>query len=84
MTPMPDTQTTEYSATQLVYNRKFKLSHFNSIQISIFVFGTLPLVRRVNGVIGVNRVTWESGVNRVNWETEVIGVNGVNVMNGMN
>ena len=66
---MPDTQTTEYSATQLVYNRKFKLSH----AISIFVFGTLPLVRRVNGVIGVNRVTWESRVNRVNWETEVIG-----------
>ena len=79
MTPMPDTQTTEYSATQLVYNRKFKLSHATSI----FVFGTLPLVRRVNGVIGVNRVTWESGVNRVNWETEVIGVNGVNVMNIM-
>ena len=45
MTPMPDTQTTEYSATQLVYNRKFKLSH----AISIFVFGTLPFVRRVNG-----------------------------------
>ena len=79
MTPMPDTQTTEYLATQLVYNRKFKLSH----AISIFAFGTLPLVRRVNGVIGVNRVTWESGVNRVNWETEVIGVNGVNVMNMM-
>ena len=48
MTPMPDTQTTEYLATQLVYNRKFKLSH----AISIFVFGTLPLVRRVNGVMG--------------------------------
>ena len=80
MTPMPDTQTIEYSATQFVYNRKFKLSH----TISIFVFGTLLLVRRVNGVIWVNRVTWENGVNRVNWETEVIGVNGVNVLNGMN
>ena len=79
MTPMPDTQKTEYRATQLVYNIKFKLSH----AISIF-FGTLLLVRRVNGVIWVNRVTWENGVNRVNWETEVIGVNGVNVMNGMN
>ena len=45
MTPMPDTQTTEYSATQLVYNGKFRLSH----AISIFVFGTLPFVRRVNG-----------------------------------
>ena len=80
MTPMPDTQTTEYRATQLVYNIKFKLSH----AISMFVFGTLPLVRRVNGVIWVNRVTWENGVNRVNWETEVIGVNGVRAMNGMN
>ena len=79
MTPMPDTQKTEYRATQLVYNIKFKLSH----AISIF-FGTLLLVRRVNGVIWVNRVTWENGVNRVNWETEVIGVNGVNGMNGMN
>ena len=27
MTPMPDTQTTEYRATQLVYSIKFKLSH---------------------------------------------------------
>ena len=80
MTPMPDTQKTEYRATQLVYNIKFRLSH----AISIFVFGTLLLVRRVNGVIWVNRVTWENGVNRVNWETEVIGVNGVRAMNGMN
>ena len=80
VTPMPDTQTTEYRATQLVYNIKFKVSH----AISMFVFGTLPLVRRVNGVIWVNRVTWENGVNRVNWETEVIGVNGVRAMNGMN
>ena len=44
-TPMPDTQTTEYRATQLVYNIKFKLSH----AISMFVFGLLPLVRRVMG-----------------------------------
>ena len=77
MTPMPDTQTTEYRATQLVYNIKFRLSH----AISIFVFGTLLLVRRVNGVIWVNGVTWE---NRLNWKTEVIGVNGVRAMNGMN
>ena len=27
MLPMPHTQTTEYSATQLVYSIKFKLSH---------------------------------------------------------
>ena len=27
MTPMPDSQTTEYSATQLVESIKFKLSH---------------------------------------------------------
>ena len=49
----------------------------------MFVFGTLPLVKRVNGVIWVTRVTWENGVKRVNWETEVIGVNGVRAMNGM-
>ena len=28
--PMPDRQTTEYRATQLVYSIKFKLSHANS------------------------------------------------------
>ena len=50
MLPMPDRQTTEYSATQLAYSIKFKLSH----AISSFLPGyekllTIPVPRSPEG-----------------------------------
>ena len=51
--PMPDIQTTEYSATQLVYSIKFKLSHailnFDQIQNFILKCPTAATVPRRPG-----------------------------------